>query len=52
MSTDPDRDPALAALWREHSTETPSPRVDAAILAAARLRAALIELREASADEH
>jgi Meckel syndrome type 1 protein len=35
MSTEPDRDPALAALWREHSTETPSPRVDAAILAAA-----------------
>ena len=35
MSTDPDRDPALAALWREHSTETPSPRIDAAILAAA-----------------
>jgi Meckel syndrome type 1 protein len=35
MSTEPDRYPALAALWREHSTETPSPRVDAAILAAA-----------------
>ncbi len=35
MSTDPDRDPALAALWREHSTETPPPHVDAAILAAA-----------------
>ena len=35
MSTDADRDPALATLWREHSTETPSPRVDAAILAAA-----------------
>ena len=40
MSTDPDRDPALAALWREHSTETPSPRVDAAILAAAHSAAA------------
>ena len=35
MSTDPDRDPALAVLWREHSTETPPPHVDAAILAAA-----------------
>jgi Meckel syndrome type 1 protein len=35
MSTDPDRDPALAALWREHSTEAPPPQIDAAILAAA-----------------
>ena len=35
MSADPDRDPALAAVWREHSTETPPPQVDAAILAAA-----------------
>ena len=30
-----DRDPALDAAWKTHSTELPSPRVDAAILAAA-----------------
>ena len=35
MSTDPDRDAELAAVWREHSTETPPAHVDAAILAAA-----------------
>ena len=40
MSTDPDRDPALAAVWREHSTEAPPPHVDAAILAAAHREAA------------
>jgi hypothetical protein len=31
----PDRDPALDAAWKAHSTELPPPRVDAAILAAA-----------------
>ena len=40
MSTDPDRDPALDALWREHSTETPPPHVDATIVAAAHRAAA------------
>jgi len=40
MSTDTDRDPALAAVWREHSTEAPPPEVDAAILAAAHRAAA------------
>jgi len=31
----PERDPALESAWREHSTEKPSPQLDAAILAAA-----------------
>jgi hypothetical protein len=31
----PDRDPALDAAWKAHSTELPPPRLDAAILAAA-----------------
>ena len=31
----PERDPALESAWREHSTEEPSPQLDAAILAAA-----------------
>jgi len=31
----PERDPALDVAWREHSTETPSAALDAAILAAA-----------------
>lgn len=31
----PDRDPALDAAWKSHSTELPPPHVDAAILAAA-----------------
>ena len=31
----PDRDPALDAAWKVHSTELPPPRLDAAILAAA-----------------
>jgi hypothetical protein len=31
-----DRDPALDAAWKAHSTELPPPRLDAAILAAAR----------------
>ena len=38
MTHDPDnpeRDPALDAAWREHSTEMPPSRLDAAILAAA-----------------
>jgi len=38
MTHDPDnpeRDPALDAAWREHSTEMPPARLDAAILAAA-----------------
>jgi len=33
--TVPERDPALDAAWRAHSTELPPPSVDAAILAAA-----------------
>jgi hypothetical protein len=33
---DPERDPALAKAWREHSAEMPPAHLDAAILAAAR----------------
>ena len=35
----PDRDPALDAAWKLHSTELPPPRLDAAILAAAHRKA-------------